>query len=64
MKNNVGSADRVIRVIAGFAILSIGYHFRSWWGLVGILPLLTALLGFCPGYLPFGWSTCPRKETK
>ena len=64
MKPNVGSIDRVIRLIAGFAILGAGYYFKSWWGLIGIVPLLTATFRFCPAYLPFGLSTCARPESK
>ena len=64
MKTNVGSIDRVIRVIAGFAILGAGYYFKSWWGLVGVGPLLTAAFRFCPAYVPFGLSTCARPTDK
>jgi hypothetical protein len=64
MKTNVGSIDRVIRVIAGFAILGAGYYFKSWWGLVGVGPLLTAVFRFCPAYVPFGLSTCARPTDK
>jgi len=67
MKSNVGSIDRVVRLIAGFAILGAGYYFKSWWGLIGIVPLLTATFRFCPAYLPylpFGLSTCARPESK
>jgi len=62
MKANVGSMDRVIRVVAGCAIFAVGYYFKSWWGLVGILPVLTAIFRFCPGYLPFGLSTGPKGD--
>ena len=58
MKANVGSIDRVIRLIAGLAILGAGYYFKSWWGLIGLVPILTGVFRFCPGYLPFGLSTC------
>jgi len=58
MKKNVGQIDRVIRVVAGLVVLGAGYYFKSWWGLVGFGPLITAWLGHCPGYLPFGISTC------
>jgi hypothetical protein len=58
MKTNVGFIDRVIRVIAGCAILGAGYYFKSWWGLVGIVPLLTAALGYCPAYPLIGLNTC------
>ena len=62
MKTNVGFVDRVVRVILGCAVLGAGYYFKSWWGLVGLVPLLTAFAGFCPAYLPFGLSTCRRKD--
>ena len=62
MKTNVGFIDRVLRVIAGCAILGAGYYFKSWWGLVGLVPLLTAAVGHCPAYLPFGLNTCSMKR--
>jgi len=61
MKANVGGIDRIIRIIAGLAILGAGYYFKSWWGLIGIGPLLTGVFRFCPAYLPIGVSTCPAK---
>jgi hypothetical protein len=64
MKANVGGIDRIIRIIAGLAILGAGYYFKSWWGLIGVMPLLTAVFRFCPAYLPFGLSTCARPEEK
>ena len=57
MKTNIGSIDRVIRIIVGVGILGAGYYFKSWWALVGMVPLLTAFLRFCPAYLPFGLNT-------
>jgi len=63
MKVNIGSADRVVRLLAGIVILAVGWHYRSWWGLLGLLPLLTAGIRFCPAYVPFGITTC-RPETK
>jgi hypothetical protein len=61
MKTNVGSIDRALRFIAGLALLGAGYYFKSWWGLIGLVPLLTAIFRFCPAYLPFGLSTCKTK---
>ncbi len=58
MKTNIGSIDRIVRIIAALGIFGAGYYFKSWWGLVGFLPLLTAIVRFCPAYLPFGISTC------
>ena len=61
MKANVGGADRIARAIVGLILLS-GILFLEpgvrWWGLVGLVPLGTALMGWCPAYLPFGLSTC------
>jgi hypothetical protein len=62
MKANIGSADRVARVVAGCAVLAAGYYFKSWWGLLGLLPILTAIVRFCPAYVPLGMSTCPKGD--
>jgi Inner membrane protein YgaP-like, transmembrane domain len=58
MCKNVGAVDRVIRVILGLVILAVGWHFQSWLGLIGIVPLATALIGWCPLYCPLKLSTC------
>jgi hypothetical protein len=61
MERNVGGIDRVLRIVAGaglvaWALLGDGpYHL---WGWIGVLPLATGLLGWCPAYMPFGWKTC------
>ena len=52
MKCNVGQTDRLLRIIIGLVILVLGYIYSSWWGLVGLLPLLTGLFRWCPAYLP------------
>jgi len=38
-------------------LIVLGFVFRSWWGLLGLLPLVTALVGWCPAYVPFKLST-------
>lgn len=58
MRCNVGGADRVIRIIVGLVIIGLGIVYQNWWGAIGIIPLGTALIGWCPAYLPFGISTC------
>jgi len=65
MEKNVGSADKVVRIVVGLAMIGAGAYFGSWWGAVGLIPILTAVTGICPGYMPFGMSTCktPHKET-
>jgi len=59
---NVGSADRAIRLILGLVIIAIGYYYQSWWGAIGIVPIFTALIGWCPAYMPFGINTCSTKK--
>ncbi len=62
MLKNVGSTDRLIRIVLALIIFLVGFIYQSWWGLLGIVPLLTALINWCPAYLPFGISTCKTKE--
>ena len=61
MEANVGGADRIVRVVVGLALLAwvlLGTTDARWWGLIGIVPLATGILGWCPAYLPFGFKTC------
>jgi hypothetical protein len=62
MKTNVGNPDRIVRVLLGIAIVIAGLYFQSWLGLLAIIPLGTALIGFCPLYALFGFSTCPLQN--
>jgi len=62
MKCNVGKTDKIIRIILGLAIGAAGYYFKSWWGLIGIIPVFTALIGWCPLYFPFGIRTCQNQK--
>lgn len=64
MKKNVGKVDMIIRLIIGVVIASLGIVYQSWWGLLAILPLLTALINYCPLYSVLGCSTCTKKEAK
>ncbi|HED14224.1 MAG TPA: DUF2892 domain-containing protein [Gammaproteobacteria bacterium] len=61
MNKNVGSMDRMLRIIVGAVIIAVGLYYKNWWGAVGLLPLLTALIGWCPPYALFGLSTCKVK---
>ena len=61
MKTNMGTIDRWVRVVLGLAIGAAGLYFESWLGLIGLVPLGTALVGWCPAYVPFGISTCAAK---
>ena len=62
MKCNVGSVDRLLRIIVGLIIAILGVVFDSWWGLVGLVPLATGLFQFCPLYLPFKLSTAKKEK--
>ncbi|MFL0809019.1 MAG: DUF2892 domain-containing protein [Agarilytica sp.] len=63
MKVNEGTIDRVLRVIIGLVLLSlVVIGPKSLFGLIGIIPLVTGLVGFCPLYKVFGLSTCPLKN--
>ncbi|MFQ6370454.1 DUF2892 domain-containing protein [Shewanella sp. YIC-542] len=57
MQCNVGKTDKIIRLIIGLGIMLAGYYYQSWWGIIGVIPLLTAALGWCPLYVPLGIST-------
>ena len=57
MVHNVGTVDRVVRIVAGLGIGAAGIALGSWWGAVGAIPLLTAALGWCPAYCPFNITT-------
>jgi len=61
MKQNVGNTDAVIRALLSLAIAFAGYYYKSWWGLLAFIPLLTAYFGFCPLYKLLGISTWKRK---
>jgi hypothetical protein len=61
MTCNVGKTDRIIRMIIGVAIAAAGFYFKSWWGLLAVIPLATAALGFCGLYVPFKISTIGKK---
>lgn len=59
MTRNIGSADRLIRMLVGLAALSLVFVGpKSLWGLIGLVPLVTALVGWCPPYAILGISTC------
>ena len=50
MQCNVGKTDRIVRIVAGVAIIAAGFYFQSWWGAIGIVPLMTGALRWCPPY--------------
>lgn len=63
MPTNVGSIDRVLRIIIGLALISMVFIGpQTPWGWIGIVPLLTAFIGYCPAYSLFGMNTCGKKS--
>ena len=62
MLTNESSIDRALRVVLGIVVLSlVVVGPRTMWGLVGLVPLLTGLVGFCPLYRVLGISTSPAR---
>ena len=65
MPVNIGTIDRLLRLIVGLAILSLVFVGpKSLWGLVGLIPLGTVVFGFCPAYALFGIRTCQIDTVK
>lgn len=62
MKANVGGLDRGLRIVIGLVLLSlVVVGPQSMWGLIGLVPLATGLLSFCPLYSLLGINSCPRR---
>ena len=60
---NVGTVDKVIRIILGMVLLALVFVGpQTPWGWIGIIPLATGLIGFCPLYSVLGINTCPTKK--
>jgi hypothetical protein len=62
MNANVGTIDRAVRIIAGLALIAFavwGNVSWSWFGWIGLVPLITGIAGRCPAYSIFGINTCP-----
>lgn len=59
MTKNVGGIDRILRIIVGLALIALAVTGTvGVWGYIGVVPLLTGLIGWCPAYLPLGIKTC------
>ena len=62
MKTNVGGIDRILRIVIGLVLIALTLTGTiGVWGWIGVVPLLTAAMGFCPLYTVLGFSTCPLK---
>lgn len=65
MNKNISNLDKIIRIVLGIALLSLLFILdgtAKYWGLIGLIPILTALFGFCPLYALFGIKTSPVKK--
>ncbi|HUW29534.1 MAG TPA: DUF2892 domain-containing protein [Sulfuriferula sp.] len=62
MTCNVGGVDRALRIIVGIVLIGLAVTAKiGVWGYIGVVPLVTGLIGWCPAYLPFGIKTCKTK---
>jgi hypothetical protein len=62
---NEGTIDRVLRIVIGLALLTLTFTGpKSAWGYLGLIPLVTGLVGFCPLYRALGITTCPMRPTR
>ena len=63
MKSNVGGIDRVLRIAVGLVLIALAVtNTVGWWGWLGVIPLLTGLVSFCPLYTLLGLNTCPARK--
>lgn len=63
MKPNVGNIERIVRIAAGLILVGLAAtNTVGWWGWLGLAPLATGLLGWCPPYAMLGISTCRAKQ--
>jgi hypothetical protein len=63
MNKNVGGFDRMLRVVVGVVLVALAATGTvGVWGYIGIVPILTGAIGWCPAYLPFGFSSCKTRS--
>ncbi len=64
MTSNVGGIDRILRIVAGMVLVGLAATGTvGAWGWIGVVPLLTGAIGFCPVYPLLGLNTCPMKKS-
>lgn len=64
MKNNVGGIDKILRVVVGIVLIALAAtNVIGVWGWIGVVPLLTGLVGWCPAYTLLGMNSCPMKKS-
>lgn len=62
MKTNVGGIDMILRILVGIALIAWALFGGPVWAWIGILPLATGLMGWCPAYTLIGLNTCPLSK--
>ncbi|MFZ4534711.1 YgaP family membrane protein [Propionivibrio sp.] len=63
MKANVGGIDKILRIVVGLVLIALAATGNvGMWGYIGVVPLLTGLIGWCPLYPILGFSSCPMKK--
>jgi hypothetical protein len=64
MTPNVGASDRLVRIVAGLVLIGLSAtNTIGWWGWLGIVPLATGIVGWCPPYAMLGFSTCASSKS-
>jgi len=64
MKKNIGNVERIVRIVAGLIIMSLAFIGpQSPWAYLGVIPILTGLIGWCPPYALLGISTCKKSSS-
>jgi hypothetical protein len=65
LPHNESALDRALRIVLGIALLALTFRGPGFaWGYIGVVPLLTGLVGSCPLYSLFGFSTCPYRTAQ
>ena len=63
MKSNVGGLDRILRIALGLVLIGLAVTGTiGVWGWLGVVPLATGAIGWCPPYAMLGWNTCALKK--
>ncbi|EJO5347739.1 DUF2892 domain-containing protein [Clostridium botulinum] len=62
MKCNVGRTEQFVRIILGVVVVLLGLYFKNWWGIVGLIPIITGSIRYCPLSDMLGISTCDIKK--
>ena len=61
---NVGSTDKIARIVVGAILILLAlFGTIGWWGWIGVVPIATALMNWCPAYTLFGINTCPTSKS-